>query len=426
MTQPNIVLVVIDDMPKGMVDAMPYTAEVIRDLGVNFTTGCITTPLCGPSRTSLLLGRPAHSHGMWQNSGVVGGHKIIEPLEDQTITAALNNAGYSTALFGKYMNGWAKGGGAIVPPGWDTFRAFRPFDGGDGAYYNYDLIGTGEPEPHYHEVGDYSTDVIAAQASAWVALQQSPFFLYFAPYGSHGPTTPAPRHVDTWPLEPLNVAVNDSNAKRVLWTHSLPLVDETRVQELVRDQHEVLRSVDDAIAAIVLALGSRIDNTLFIITGDNGLMRGQHRMTGKNLPYQASHEVNMMMRWDAGISIPAGSTIRNPLTNEDITATIAAAAGVNLPGCEGRSAFGNISGGVLLEGVNSDYQVPWIAWRTKRYLYIDWGAGQGEELYDYEQDPYELTNLAVGFAPPEVSQFRAKARQATGGHYPPGFTPAVP
>lgn len=423
VTGPNIVLIVIDDMPKGMVDAMPYTAQVIRDLGVRFPNAIVTTPLCGPSRTSLLLGKPAHSHGMWLNGGVVGGHKILEPQEDNTIATALQDAGYSTAMFGKYMNGWNSHG--IVPPGWDTFRAIKPFDGGDGAYYNYDLVGTGEREPHYNAVGDYSTDVIAAHASNWVAMEQSPLFLYFSPYGSHGPNNPAPRHKDTWPLEDLHPATNSSPLMRAPWQRGLPEVDEDKVQQLVRDQHEVLRSVDDAVAAIVLALGSRVENTLFVLAGDNGLMRGQHRLNGKNVPYQAASNVNLFMRYDGNYS--PDSQDNDPITNADIAATILAEAGASLPGVEGTAYGDGGAGGVLLEGAALDGKPAWIAWRTKRYLYIDWGQGQAEELYDYQTDPYELANLAAAHTPPSIlATLRDKARAAAGGHYPPGFTPFAP
>jgi arylsulfatase A-like enzyme len=317
------------------------------------------------------------------------------------------------------MNGWNKH--RVVPPGWNTFRAIIPDNGGDGDYYNYKLVGTG-PDAHYDDdVNDYSTDVIRDAAEAFITTTPAsqPLFLYFSPYGAHGSFIPAPRHEDTWPLEDLPPSVNSDNSGRVPFMQALPLVDAAAAKEVIRKQHEVVMSIDDAVGGIVAALGDRAENTLFLFTGDNGLQRGDHRLNGKNVPYQSSLNVQMIMRWDGQVT--QGTRELEPVTNEDLAATIVDAADTTLPGSEGQSLLGPITRpGVYIEGAAQDGVPAWIGWRTRRHLYINWGTGQGEELYDYDNDRWELTNLA----PNASNTLTLRNRTLQAGHpYPPGFQP---
>jgi arylsulfatase A-like enzyme len=204
----------------------------------------------------------------------------------------------------------------------------------------------------------------------------------------------------------------------------LEKVDEVKVQETIRDQHETIMSVDDAVDAILTALGDRASNTLFIFSGDNGLQRGDHRLNGKNVPYQSALNVQMLMRWD-GVIQP-GSKDENPITNEDLPVTMAAAADTVLDGAKGTSALAplNTRPGVYIEGAAQEGAPGWIGWRTRRHMYCNFGEGQGEELYDYDDDKWELDNIA-STAPKTLASLRNRTLSAD-HPLPPGFTPYKP
>ena len=85
--------------------------------GTRFLNAYTAIPLCGPNRAAILSGRFPHTTNVTTNSAwqafSAGGHEAF------TFVKALNDAGYDTALFGKYMNG--RGGSTSIPPGWDRW-----------------------------------------------------------------------------------------------------------------------------------------------------------------------------------------------------------------------------------------------------------------------------------------------------------------
>ena len=190
-------------------------------------------------------------------------------------------------------------------------------------------------------------------------------------------------------------------------------------------QHEALMAVDEAISAIAVALGPRVQNTLFVFVSDNGYLLGSHRLLGKNFPYAASTEVPMTMRWDG--HLPAGVVAERIMLNIDLTATIADAAGAEWP-MEGRSFFATPRRGTVLEQAVSNplpsgaLRPAYCGYRTKRYLFVEWSGGQGRELYDYRKDPDELQNLIPSRRYHDVVSHLRNRAKATCSPVPPGFS----
>ena len=119
LDQPNIIVVYTDDQRWDTLDHMPAVSRMAEE-GVLFTNSFVTTPVCGPSRASLLTGRLSSTQGIDVNEGA---SSQFDPSD--TIAVKLQEQGYTTALFGKYINGYRDQFPA-VPPGWsDTYRAFR-------------------------------------------------------------------------------------------------------------------------------------------------------------------------------------------------------------------------------------------------------------------------------------------------------------
>ena len=202
--QPNILVVVVDDQAKGTLDAMPIVRSRIKNHGVTLTRGVIPTSTCCPSRSALLSGQYARTTGVYDNVFPSGGWPTFyqSGAESHTIAVALKDAGYTTALFGKYLNGFGLSseqvGPGYVPPGWDMFRAIYKKDGkpalSAGAYYNYDLVGTGAPESYGNQRADYSTDVVTQKAVQFINSPIRPP-RYFCTTRPMAPTLRTPRRL---------------------------------------------------------------------------------------------------------------------------------------------------------------------------------------------------------------------------------------
>lgn len=399
---PNIVIVLSDDQPKGTMAAMPGVRSRIRDEGITFSNAIIPSSICCPARTSLLSGNFSHTTGVYSNNPeYYGGWPAFEDDENRTLATELSDAGYRTGLFGKYLNGYSKYGWQVsgprsMPPGWDEFVVMDPLDDADADYYSYSLYGTQFAGPFGRTAADYSTDVIRNYAVDFVQTtpDDKPLFMMVNVFGPHGPFTPAPRHEGTWADRPVTLpgGVNEEDmSDKPSWMQDLQPFKKRVLERQTRRRMETLRSVDEALVDVVKALGDRAENTLFVYTSDNGIMQGIHRLQGKDMPYRASHEVPLYMRWD-GVIEPG--TVTDRITpGVDVTATLAEAAGVSWA-MEGRSALSTTRTGVVLESVGNERRPAYCGWRTDRYLYVRYSGGDEIELYDYRVDPDELDNVA--------------------------------
>ncbi len=134
-TRPNFLFVLTDDQNVGMEQALPWTTANIRDLGIDFRNSFVPVSQCCPSRASILSGKYPHNHGVHTNVTLGWGGAPAFKLngsEQQTIAVWLKQAGYSTALFGKYMNQYPEyaprqiapyNSPTLVPPGWSEWYA---------------------------------------------------------------------------------------------------------------------------------------------------------------------------------------------------------------------------------------------------------------------------------------------------------------
>jgi hypothetical protein len=99
-SRPNVLIIVTDDQ-RGGLSVMPNTRAWLRKGGTKFTNAFVTTPLCCPSRASIMTGRYAHNHHVFSNYG-----ESANLIQQSTLQYYLQQAGYETAMYGKYMNGW--------------------------------------------------------------------------------------------------------------------------------------------------------------------------------------------------------------------------------------------------------------------------------------------------------------------------------
>jgi arylsulfatase A-like enzyme len=302
----------------------------------------------------------------------------------------------------------------------------RGASGGGGAYYSYDLLGTGSPESFGTAPEDYSSDVLAAKASDFVTGSDpgSPFFVVYAPFGPHAPSNPAPRHVGTWSTAALQPPANEADmSDKPAFMQSLPLLPNRQLRRAIRKQNESLMAIDEGVQRLIDAVGpDRAANTLFVYLSDNALLNGDHRLLGKYVPYEGATEIPIVLRWD-GV-IPAGQVDPTIFTIQDVTTTIIEAAGATLP-TEGHGYLSGTRDGTVVEGVAVNTtgiaRPAYCGWRTEQYLYVRYSNGSGEELYDYAVDPHELDNRAADPSYTDtLGQLRAIAQPACSPG-PPGF-----
>ena len=122
--QPNIIFVLTDDLDFASAQRMPKLNSLLADEGTSFDKAFTSQSLCCPSRSTILTGLYAHNHGVKGNFPPQGGFQKFysEGLEENTIATDLKDAGYQTAFFGKYLNGYPGDEDlSYVPPGWDEW-----------------------------------------------------------------------------------------------------------------------------------------------------------------------------------------------------------------------------------------------------------------------------------------------------------------
>ena len=105
--RPNILLILTDDQDSELGGTEPLGAgrRLIKEAGVEFTNGFVTTPICCPSRASILTGRYQHNTAV-RNNSIEGGCASAawrEGLEKKTFATALQEAGYRTMYAGKMV-----------------------------------------------------------------------------------------------------------------------------------------------------------------------------------------------------------------------------------------------------------------------------------------------------------------------------------
>jgi arylsulfatase A-like enzyme len=322
---PNVLFVVTDDQRVETLDVMPRTKQLFDDQGTHFQNAYVTTPLCCPSRSSILTGRYAHNHGVKRNNQ--------GPLLDHstTIERHLQEAGYKTGIFGKFLNNWTI---TQSPPYFDRWSIFN-----NAPYTNFRVNEQGEIKM----ISDYATSYVAQEAVDFVQETEQederPWFLYVAPTAPHEPFTPEARYQDaSVPDFVSNPAYFEPDRSDKPPYVRGSLIDPAAVQAHRVAQLRMLMSVDDLVSSLFDALGTtgETDNTLAFFVSDNGYMWGEHGLEGKHLPYTHSTKIPMYMRWPD--RLPGGVDDPRIVANIDLAPT--AMEATNLapePTMDGRS-----------------------------------------------------------------------------------------
>jgi N-acetylglucosamine-6-sulfatase len=410
--KPNVLFLLTDDLdyrsfgPEKREFLRLPNLDRIANEGAVARNCFVTTSLCAPSRASFLTGRYAHSHGIYSLS-----QRWNQSLE--TWPRVLQRNGWRTAHIGKFhMDSDDR-----VQPGYDYWAA----QSGQGEYRNprknmngawVDLLG-------------YDTDIITNQALEFMSRRRdSPFCVWLAYKAPHAPFTPAPGHEAdfsnvAFPVHPDFLADDAGKPARVRKSRfqisdNVPNGSYWPLERWTERQRSYFRSlmgVEDSAGKLLRFLDENnlADDTVVVVTSDNGFFHGEHGLRSKMEAYEESIRIPFAIRYPRAVR--PGTRLNQMLLNIDVPPTLLDICGVPAPsGMQGRSwksaATGadpalQLRGQFLYEflgmGKEAHPERPVLkALRNDTYKFIaNLFPRDIDELYDVRTDPRERTNLAA-------------------------------
>ena len=389
VARPNVVLIMTDDVGYG--DFGVYGAPDIRTPnidrlareGVRFTDFYSNGPTCTPTRAGLISGRYQQRFVMERPLGGVttADSSVGLPATGRSLPQMLKDAGYATALIGK----WHLGYQPQFSPNAHGFDYFFGFKSGYIDYYEH-TDGAGKPDFFENEtpisVSGYSTDLITERSVKFMADNRSrPFFIDIAYNAAH------------WPYQVPNSPSHARDNAR----HLTPFDSATSTRA---EYAAILERADHGVGRILKALDSLglRRNTIVIFTNDNG-----GEWLSRNAPF-FHHKFTV---WEGGIRVPAiirwpGHIVPGKVTSQvgmtmDLHASILAAAGVDADSSrlDGINLFPILEGRAPIAKRTVFWRVtgnrPQLAVRSGDWKLVMDGRPM---LFNLKTDPGERTNLA--------------------------------
>lgn len=433
--RPNIVFVLTDDHAAGAISC--YGSQVaqtpgidrVAQAGARFDTALVENALCTPSRAAILTGAYGHTNGVTT---------LATPLEHghATFVTALQQAGYRTAIFGKWHLGH---GPDHDPEGFDHWEVLPD----QGEYDDPEFL---TPQGPVRRQG-YVTDIITDRALQWMAQQgDDPYCVLIWHKAPHRPWLPHPKYradpqeTAPGPDLPLPETFHDDYTGRGTPAHhaTMRIADdltdidlkgrpageltyeqmaEWKYRRYMRDYLACSASVDESMTALTEALqaSGQFEDTLLIYASDQGFYLGEHGWFDKRFMYEESLRMPLVMSYPARIR--PGSTTSALVSNVDLAQTVLDAAGVAEPaGMQGASLLPLVGQDPAARIRDAHYyrfyehddhmHHVWAHYgiRTDRYKLIYYYADGMDlpntsnvtyspewELFDLRHDPHELT-----------------------------------
>ncbi len=411
--RPNILLIFTDD--QGVNDVGCYGSEIptphidrLAEEGIKFTSWYSASSICTPSRYGLLTGKnPSRSRDRLLSALMFMGEEDAGRgirRDESTIAEVLRDAGYDTALIGKWHLGHGDEKFLPVNHGFDTFI------GHTGGCIDFFTMTYGIIPDWYHQTehvseNGYATDLISEEAVRYLGARESdeggqPFFMYLAYNAPHFGKGWSPKD---------RAPVNIMQAKAADLKRMAHIEDKVR-----REFAAMVVSLDDGIGKVLRALeeNGQAKDTLVIFLTDHG---GDPVYGGSNLPlrgdkatlFEGGIRVPCLMRWPGG-AIRPGSISETPASSLDLFPTLCALAGVDASAHrpDGIDLSGRIAGDANREGdAGREFfwelgkhaeldRSQWTALRRGKWKLVQ-SPKDGEMLFDLSEDPNEKTDISL-------------------------------
>ncbi len=452
--RPNILFIYADDQSYKTLSCYPEAPDWINTPnidalargGIRFERAYFGA-WCMPSRASFLTGRLQHGVQTMRMEGSYPA-STYDPQACRFWPSVFREQGYHTAQIGKWHTGVDTGNGRD----WDHQIVWsRPGHPENAGNYFVDQIVTFNGVDR--KVGGYSTDNYTDWAVDYINGEDrdasKPWYLWLCYGAVHGPTTPADRHegklaghvapmpadiAGPWPDKPkyLNETASwrigdDGRAYRIgKEVHASNFNTNTAGQsydDWVQQTNECAMAIDEGVGRLIATLESsgQLENTLIVYTADQGFGLGEHGFNQKVGPYDATIASPLIIR-HAG-KLAEGKVCRHPVNAPDMVKLFCDTAGVTIPwsmhGRDIRPLLENPdskdwNSPMLMTHTARSYgsdtdviptderltivgDVPWyVLIRDGKYKYIrTLLEGEVEEVYDLDNDPEELVNLAI-------------------------------
>ena len=413
--RPNVLFLLVDDWRWDAVGCMgnkivktPHIDGLAKD-GVLFKNAFVTTSICSVSRASILTGQWERRHG------IVDFATGLTPEQwTETYPGLMRKAGYRTGFVGKYGVGNPQVTAAKAAD-FDYWKG-QP---GQGTKF---FIEPNDPTRKHATAryGDQALEFIEGVKVGQPFCLSVSFSAVHARDGQPREYEPDPRDEELYkdveiPMSPL--ATEEAFAKvpefvktsegrrRWEWRFSEP----AKAQGILKDYYRLITGVDRELGRIREALQAKglAENTVIIITGDNGYALGDRGMADKWFMWEEDIRVACVVFDPRLAKEQRGKQVEAITLNVDLAPTMLEMAGIAMPQkVQGRSLVSILKGEkptdwrteFFYEHHSVPKKIPQVEGvRTERWKYIRWIASEPlvEELYDLEKDPLEQTNLVA-------------------------------
>jgi iduronate 2-sulfatase len=460
--RPNVLFIISDDLNNflgcyGDPRAKTPNIDQLASRGVRFDCAYCQFTLCGPSRNSMLTGLYPNSSGILAN-----GQVFRQTVPSQvSLPQAFRQAGYFAGRIGKLYHYGVPNcigtDGHDDPASWElemnsagvdrlqempkTFSLQPGQFGGTPSWY----ASPNEDAEH--------TDGLAAANAEWVLERcarekDRPFFLAVGFFRPHTPYVAPKPYFDLYPEAEMPLVKGIKKDQADIPPAALDsyrgrrneFTDDLR-RQCAQAYYASISFLDAQVGKVVDALDrlSLSDNTIIVFTSDHGYHMGEHGLWQKMSIFEESARVPLLIV-APGVSTK-GTVAKAPVGLIDLYPTLTELCGVEAPdNLQGQSLVpilkdtGEKGRGWTLSQVsrgpkaNEKKRTFGYSLRTPRWRYTEWDeARQGRELYDHENDPKELTNLADDPAHAEtVAKLSKELRTAVAATLPPsGKSPRV-
>ncbi|MEM7340126.1 MAG: sulfatase [Actinomycetota bacterium] len=432
--RPNLVFIMSDDHAAHAISA--YGSRInatpnidrIAAAGMRFDAAFCTNSICAPSRAAILTGTYNHVNGVTT---------LDAPLDNTlwTFPHALQAAGYTTAMIGKWHLGHGPG---ADPSGFDEWRVLP----GQGHYHNPVML---EAQGRVVERGGYVTDLITDDCIDFIDRHRDqPFAVMCHHKAPHRTWEPAPRHHDLYADDVIpepetfrDDLVGRADVVQAVKMRMLdldPIIDlkapvpdglsldeeiAWRYQRYIKDYLRVVAAIDENVGRLLdhLTETGLIDNTIVVYTSDQGFFLGDHGWFDKRLMYEESLSMPLLIQ-GPGVATP-GTSSDEIVVNVDFAPTFLDLLGVEAPPeVQGRSFAPLMAGAAPDDWPQSMYYRYWMhrdgahlcpahyGVRTRTHKLIcyyndplDQPGAHGPvdpmewELFDLVADPLEVHNV---------------------------------